>query len=124
MIRFVHCVKRRPEISDFEFRRFWSSQELEALINQLFALLKPVRARRTLVLAVEANQELMREREGAEPYDGLLEIWFDNSRDFEQIRASAEYQRLMREIQEFQAQFVDFTHSARFFTEWFFNDGE
>jgi hypothetical protein len=118
MIRFVHCIKRRPEISVSEFRRYWNSEEFVALNRQLLALLQPVRESRSLVFVVETNQELMREREGAEPYDAMLEVWFENAQRFEQVRASSEYQRLMGEMQLLQARFVDFSHSARFFTEW------
>jgi len=46
---------RRPE-----FRRDWNSPEFHDLSQRLMAILKPIRFRRTLGLAIHENQELMR----------------------------------------------------------------
>lgn len=118
MIRFVHCIKRRQEISISEFRRFWNSEELKDLTLRLFDLLQPVRKHYALVLAVEANQDLMRERGGAEPFDAMMEFWFENAQRFEQLSTDSEYLRLRAAMESLLAPYVDFSRSARFFTEW------
>jgi hypothetical protein len=111
-------MKRRSDIDGFEFRRFWNGPELDALIQRLTAILKPLRSKRTLVLAIEENQEMMRERGGAEPFDGVMEMWFESGREFHRLSADAEYQALMEEMRSLQSRFVDFSQSTRFFTEW------
>lgn len=118
MIRFVHCVKRRDEVSELEFRRFWNGAEYLALIEEMRAILKPVRLQRSLVLSVHANEELMRERQGAEPFDAMLELWFDNAREFVHLRESPGYPAFNDRMEKLLEGFVDFSRSARFFTEW------
>lgn len=117
MIRFVHCMKRRDEVSELEFRRFWNGAEFASLIDEMQALLKPVRVQRTLVLAVAANEELMRERQGAEPFDAMLEFWFESAKAFQGRRDDPAYLDLAARTEQLQSGFVDFSRSARFFTE-------
>lgn len=118
MIRFVHCVKRRSDIDQAEFRHFWHSPELDALNRRLMAIVQPIQARRTLVLDIDENRKLMHERGGAEPFDGIIELWFDSGRDLGRFNSDAEYLALMAEMEDLQSRFVDFSRSARFFTDW------
>ncbi len=118
MIRFVHCMKRRSDVDQAEFRQFWNSAEFDALNRRLLAIVQPIQARRTLVLDIDENRKMMHERGGAEPFDGIIELWFDNGRDLARFNADAEYLALMAEMEALQSRFVDFSRSARFFTEW------
>ncbi|MBP8902344.1 MAG: EthD domain-containing protein [Thiobacillaceae bacterium] len=118
MIRFVHCMMRRSDVDETEFRRFWNSPEFDALNQRLATLIEPIQARRTLVLNIDENQKLMHERGGAAPFDAMLELWFDNGRALQRFNADPGYQALMAEMEALQARFVDFSRSVRFFTEW------
>jgi hypothetical protein len=118
MIRFVHCVRRRPEVSELEFRRFWQGAELDGLVQQIREVLQPLRIKRSLVLAISQNEELMREREGMAPCDGMLELWFENARQFDPVRDDPGYRELMLQMEALQSRYVDFSQSMRFFTEW------
>jgi hypothetical protein len=118
MIRFVHCMKRRSEVDETEFRRFWYSPEFDALNRRLAAIIEPIQAKRTLVLNIDENKKLMHERGGAEPFDAMLELWFDSGRALQGFNADPDYRLLMAEMEALQARFVDFSRSVRFFTEW------
>lgn len=118
MIRFIHCMKRRPELTVAEFREYWNSQEFGDLVNRMEDMVGPVSMIKNLTFNIELNTELMQERGGAEePYDGILELWFESASDLQKLSAD-EGEALRAEMGAFQEKFVDFSTSMRFFTEW------
>jgi len=117
MIRFIHCMKRRPEITIAEFREYWNSQEFIDLTNQMADIVGPVSMIKNLTFNIEVNNELMQERGAEEPYDGILELWFENASDLQSLN-TGEAEALRAEMARFQEKFVDFLASKRFFTEW------
>lgn len=118
MIRLVHCVKRRPELSVAEFRRYWNSGEFDALLAKLRELSAARRLQKSLTLLVDINLQLMQERKTEEPFDALLEVWWDNARELEMRIESTQMQDLLAQMEAYQRQFIDFAHSRRFFTDW------
>ncbi len=118
MIRFVHCVRRRPNLTIDEFRRFWNSHEFGELLEELRRLTGASRVQRSSTLVIDMNVELMQERGSAEPFDALLEVWLENARSLDKRLESPELSRLLNELETYQSQFIDFTASRRFFTEW------
>jgi len=95
-----------------------SYQQFDALSQRLMSMLKPVQVKRSLVLAIEENQELMRQRGSAEPFDGILELWFESGPALLRARDNPDYRALMAEMESLQSRFVDFSRSVRFFTDW------
>ena len=117
MIRFIHCMKRRPDVTVAEFREYWNSPEFAAYLERMRAILEPVSMIRNLTFNIELNNELMQERDAEEPYDGILEMWLENA-DGLQAMNTLDAETLRLEMGEYQKQFVDFSASKRFFTEW------
>ena len=117
MIRFIHCMKRRPELTVAEFREYWNSQEFGDLVNRMQDMVGPVSMIKNLTFNIEVNNELMQERGGEEPYDGILELWFESASDLQEL-STDEGEALRAEMEAFQEKFVDFSTSSRFFTEW------
>ena len=118
MIRFVHCVKRHPDLSVADFRKYWKRSEFTDLLEKIAAISGARRVARNLTLLIEMNIRLMQDRGSAEPFDAILEIWWDNAQEFSDKLESAEFQQAFQEMEAFQRRFVDFTTSRRFFTEW------
>ena len=118
MIRFIHCVKRRADISPEEFRRFWNSGEFTDLLEHLGHLTGARKVEKNLTLMIDMNTELMKERGSKEPFDGILEVWFDNARVFDQEQEDSELNRFLDRMERYQEEFIDFSESMRFFTEW------
>ncbi len=118
MIRFMHCIKRRPELTVEDFRQYWNGAEYTGLVDRLGLALGATRVETNLTLLVEANVELMEERNSKEPFDAVLEVWWDNARRLMELRESPEVAALLKEIEDYQRQFVDFASSRRFFTDW------
>jgi hypothetical protein len=110
-------MKRRPELTVAEFREYWNSQEFGDLVNRMEDMVGPVSMIKNLTFNIELNTELMQERGGEEPYDGILELWFESASDLQKLSAD-EGEALRAEMGAFQEKFVDFSTSMRFFTEW------
>jgi hypothetical protein len=118
MIRFINCLKRRQDVSAEQFRKHWTDPKFTDLVNRMQAMFKAKRAARNLTLDVQANM-LVRQRRGGgrEPYDGVIEYWWDRASDLLEIAESAEAGALFEEMKTFQQRFVDFEASTGFFTE-------
>jgi hypothetical protein len=110
-------MKRRPELSVAEFREYWNSQEFTDLLDKMTSILEPVSVKRNLTLNVEINAMLMEERGSEEPYDGILEVWIESAADLQKLQNSEEGDQVLKDMETYQKQFVDFTTSKRFFTE-------
>jgi hypothetical protein len=117
MIRFINCVKRKPEMSTAEFRRYWDDPRFEALIRRMVELTGAARHARHATLDVAANEMVQDMRGGREPYDGVLEYWWESAGRLFQDLASPEGHALLLEMAGYQRQFVDFSQSTAFFTE-------
>ena len=117
MIRFIHCMKKRPELTIAEFREYWNSREFTELMDRMTQMLGPVSVIRNLTFNIELNNSLMQERGAEEPFDGIIEFWLESAADLQNLN-NAEADALRAEMEAYQQQFVDFTESRRFFTEW------
>ena len=119
MIRFIHCMRRRPELTAAEFREYWNSPEFADLVSRNATALGAVKVSRNLTYNIELTSLLMSERGSTEEaYDAIMEMWWLNPAELESIRDSAEVQKLQTEMKAYQERFVDFSRSQRFLTEW------
>ena len=113
MLKWVQCVRRRPELTVVEFRRQWLEYG-EAIVS-LGAEIGAVRIEVSAALAVEANLEWQARRGSAAPFDGLAEVHFSGSAPqfFEALRAPGAKANVERLLQ-LQEEFVDVPHSCFF----------
>jgi len=117
MIRLITCLKRREDVSPEEFRRHWQDAEFDDLIRRTLDLTGAKRCAKNLTLSVAANTLLMQERGLAEPFDGIIEYWWHDAANFEDLYNSEERKTLMQEMQDYQGRFADLAASTSFFTE-------
>ena len=101
MIRFIHCIKRRPELTVEDFRQYWNGSEYTGLVDRLGLALGATRVETNLTLLVEANVELMEERNSKEPFDAVLEVGWDNARRLMELRESPQVAALFKEIEDY-----------------------
>lgn len=113
MLKWVQCVRRRPELTVVEFRRQWLEYG-EAIVS-LGAEIGAVRIEVSAALAVEANLEWQARRGSAAPFDGLAEVHFSGSAPqfFEALRLPRAKETVERLLQ-LQEEFVDVPHSCFF----------
>jgi len=117
MIRLVTCIKRKEGISPKKFREYWNDPQFDILLEKLVTLLEPFRVIRKLTLQVSANLRIMQARKTLEPYDAVVEWWFESANHLAPLLAKPEAHAAIKEIMDYQSHFVDFNMSPSFFTE-------
>ena len=117
MIRYINCFRKRADLTAEEFRKYWQADEFDELTNKVVELTGAVRYSKSLVLGVETGKNLIADRGLSEPFDGVLEYWWNDARQLQSAYESDEAKQLMAKAIEFQSQFIDLTKSSAFFTE-------
>ena len=101
MIKAVFLVHRRPGMGTEEFKRYW--RESHAPIgSKLPGLLKYIQNHSSLSLDGSSP-----------PYDGFVELWFDDMAAFNGAMASPEAETMNADV----ANFVDLERMQAFFVE-------
>ena len=117
MIRFINCIRRKPELSDYEFREYWNSQEFDSLIQRVANSVGALSFDKRLTLIIPENDWVTLIRGSEEPYDATLEYFLENAHDFEESYGTDEFQQISKAMLTYQQQFVDLPNSCGFFTE-------
>jgi hypothetical protein len=113
MIKFIQCMKRRPELSVTEFRRHLA--EYQKRVTDVADALEAVRVTVSSTLQVEQNLEIQLTRGTTDPYDGVIEIWFEKAPDILLEEEGEEARRLLEQMRSYQEQFADLSASSFFF---------
>jgi len=117
VIRYINCFRKKADISDEEFRQYWSSLEFSALVDRVVSLYGAEHYAKNLALKVQATRELIEARGIGEPYDAVLEYWWKDARHLQERYESPEARLLFEEMGKYQEQFIDISRSTAFFTE-------
>ena len=117
MIRFMHCVKAQAGVSETDFREAFTGQRMKDLASQIAEATGAISYKLRLTLKIELNIGLMEERGGAEPFDGIMEMWWESGSGLLEFKESDEFRKLQDEMTTYQETFVDFSRSSRFFIE-------
>ena len=116
MIRYIYCVRKRPDISLEDFRQQWNSPTYKALLKRLADYYQAARYSRNLSLKIEMGETLVNENGLSEPYDVTIELFWDSANKLPELYDSEEAQKLTHELREIQQQFIDTNNSTLFFT--------
>ncbi len=117
MIRLITCIRKKEGLSQDQFRKHWSDPKFLECFDRLVSILKPIRHSRNLTLQIPVNETLMKSRGSAEPYDAIVEWWWQSAAELAGSFETAEAQAALLEMQAYQGLFVDFESSPSFFTE-------
>ncbi len=79
MIRLINCMKRRDDVSAEQFRNYWNDPRFTELIDRMQAMFGVKQAKKSLTLSVQANVRIRDLRGTREPYDGVLEYWWEEA---------------------------------------------
>jgi hypothetical protein len=77
MIKLVFCLRKRADLSVIEFRKRW--QDHQIFTRALAKAMRAIRITHSLTLVIEENEEMQLTRGTAEPFDGLIEVWWEDS---------------------------------------------
>jgi uncharacterized protein (TIGR02118 family) len=116
MIKFVYCVRRRPDVSLEEFRRYWLEQH-GPYVKSFAATLRARRYVQSHTLDTPLNEHARQPRGTKPAYDGITEIWWDSPDDLVAALSTPEGQRINQMLTEDEGRFCDLPNCSVFFTE-------
>lgn len=113
MIKFIQCVRKKPEISIQDFRRSWKTYQAKA--TELAKAMNAAGLTFCTTLNVEENLQVMLTRGTSEPFDGVAEFRISNApRTIEALNREPG-KSLMEDLQRSQTEFIDLENSCFFF---------
>jgi uncharacterized protein (TIGR02118 family) len=116
MIKLVYCLRKRADVQDAEFHRYWLENHgpLVRGFAQAIGARKYIQSH-TVLPAL--NEAFAASRDLAPAYDGITEVWWDDAAALEAGMGTAEGQEAHRRLKEDEAKFIDFSQSRVFMTE-------
>jgi len=116
MIKLVYCLRKRADVQDAEFHRYWLENHgpLVRGFAQAIGARKYIQSH-TVLPAL--NAAFAASRDLAPAYDGITEVWWDDAAALEAGMGTAEGQEAHRRLKEDEAKFIDFSQSRVFMTE-------
>ncbi|HEY7947506.1 MAG TPA: EthD domain-containing protein [Acidimicrobiales bacterium] len=78
MVKLIFCLRRRPDMSEEEFHRYWR-EEHAPLVTSHASVLGIRRYVQLHTVSTAINDVLAVSRHAPEAYDGVAELWFDDA---------------------------------------------
>ena len=116
MVRMIYCVMRREGVTLQDFRDYFNGEHKD-LVCEVARELKATEFKQSLTLMVERNFTVMVRRGTEMPYDGVIELWWDNAAELEETMKSEEAQTKAEIFFSQSSPYIDLTRSQIFFTE-------
>lgn len=118
MIKLTFCLRRRPDLSADEFRRYWRDEHGPLVRSRAEALgVRKYQQVHTLD-EPELHAALQRRNGGAPvPYDGIAEVWVDDVEAFRGGTGTPEARRAAKDLLEDEARFIDLPNSPMWLGE-------
>jgi uncharacterized protein (TIGR02118 family) len=117
MLKFVYCVRRRPDMSPEAFRKYWLEHH-GPLVRSFATTLKARRYVQSHTLDNPLLNAAAQQPRGTKPpYDGITELWWDSIEDLGAALQSPEGQEANRLLAEDEARFCDLPNCSVFFTQ-------
>jgi uncharacterized protein (TIGR02118 family) len=115
-MKLVYCVRKRADMSDEEFRKYWLEKH-GPLVRGFAEAIGAKKYVQSHTIAPEINAALVQSRGLAPPYDGITEVWWDDMDSFVTPPSADEARAAARALIEDEARFIDFSQSRVFMTE-------
>jgi uncharacterized protein (TIGR02118 family) len=112
----IFALKKLPHLSLEEFQKYW--KEKHGLLAQ--KNLPKLRAKKYVqnhTIDTPYNEVLQGTRNAMEPYDGIVEIWWDSIEDLETASLTPEGMEASEELLNDEKQFIDLSRSSLWFCE-------
>ena len=116
MVKMVFVIRRLPHLSAEAFHRYWREKH-GPLAQKKLPALRVKRYVQTHTIDTPFNEVLRESRGGDEPYDGVVELWWDRVEDLEAAFATSEGAQASQELLEDEKRFIDLPSSSMWFAE-------
>ena len=113
MIKFMQCIRRKPQLSAAEFRRYWD--RYKEVWVELGRLSKATRMATSLGLEIDHNTTVQLARGTREPFDGVLEVWWASGEHVNQCLQDPVLKDKLVSMRQLQEEFIDLASSSFFF---------
>jgi uncharacterized protein (TIGR02118 family) len=116
MIKFVYCVRRRPEMSVEEFRKYWLEKH-GPLVRSYAKALRATRYVQSHTLDTPLNVYAQQPRGTKPPYDGITEVWWNSAEELAAALSTPEGMDANKALAQDEGRFCDLPNCSVFFTE-------
>ncbi len=113
MIKFMQCIRRKPQLSVAEFRSEW--ERYKQIWQELARLSEAKRMATSVSLAIDQNSSIQLARGTQEPFDGVLEVWWTSGEQVVKYTQDPALQDKLASMRQLQEQFIDLGSSSFFF---------
>ena len=117
MVKMIYVLRRLPHLSREEFQKYWREKH-GPLAQKNLPILRCKRYIQNHTLRTDFD-ELLQMTRGftTEPFDGIVELWWDSIQDIEEAYGSPEGAEAQNELLEDERKFIDLERSPMWFTE-------
>ena len=116
MVKYVQCIRRRAGLTVPEFRTRWTAYAEN--IRRIAPGLGAKRVSLSTMLAVGDNVRIQTQRGTADPFDGMVEVYFQSgAKTIETILSSPANLAAMEEMVRALSEFADIPGSAFFWAQ-------
>jgi hypothetical protein len=112
MQKLVFCCHRQPHLSAEEFQTYWLENHANLVRSLRSAIPQMTRYVQSHTLHGPATDAVRESRGTAEPFDGITEVWLDESQPGGTAEAAGAGRRLLQD----ELTFVDMSRSSVFLT--------
>ena len=118
MIKLTFCLRRRPDLSLEEFRRYWK-EDHGPLVRDRAEVLGVRKYQQVHTLDEPDLHNALRARNSGspEPYDGIAEVWVDDVEAFRGGTGTPESRQAAKDLLEDEARFIDLPNSPMWLGE-------
>ena len=116
MIKLVYCIRKRADISEAEFHRYWLEEHAPRVRGHAKAL-GADRYVQSHTLDSELNEGLRASRGMSPPHDGITELWWSDVEAFRKALDSGDGIAAGVDLLEDERHFIDIEASTLFLTE-------
>ena len=116
MVKLVYVVRKRPDLTDEEFRRYWLENH-GPLVKSVAQVLGARRYVQSHTLDSPLNVVAQQPRGSKDAYDGLTELWWDDHDQLLAVLQTPEAQEAHKTLVEDEARFCDLPNCSLYVTE-------
>ena len=115
MIKLVYCLRKKADISQEEFHRYWREQHAP-LVTSDAENSKCIKYIQSHTGDNSLNDMFVESRGLASAYDGITECWWESEEDLISATKTEDGKRVFQLMLDDESDFIDFNQSRVFIT--------